>query len=85
LSVCGTGRGKIGGDGVIGLSRAFISAGSASVLVSFWSVNDNITAFIMDQFYQNWWQHGDKAKALRDAMLAGKKRSQIPSIGQRLL
>jgi CHAT domain-containing protein len=47
LSACETGRGKIGGDGVIGLSRAFISAGAASVLVSLWSVDDNITASIM--------------------------------------
>lgn len=71
LSACGTGRGKIGGDGVISLSCAFISAGSASVLVFLWSVDDNITAFIMEQFYQNWHNGDDKAKALRDAMLAG--------------
>lgn len=37
LSACDTGRGKITGDGVIGLSRALISAGVPSVLVSLWS------------------------------------------------
>src|SRR5919202_753349 len=36
LSACNTGRGKITGDGIIGLSRSLISAGVPSVIVSLW-------------------------------------------------
>ncbi|QIZ69545.1 CHAT domain-containing protein [Oxynema aestuarii] len=70
LSACETGRGKITGDGVIGLSRSLISAGVASVLVSLWSVPDDTTAVLMGEFYRHWRQSGDKAQALRQAMLA---------------
>jgi CHAT domain-containing protein len=69
LSACDTGRGKITGDGVIGLSRSFISAGVPSVLVSLWKVNDTATAYLMHEFYQNWQQGHNKAQALRQAML----------------
>lgn len=69
LSACDTGRGKITGDGVVGLSRAFISAGTPSVLVSLWQVPDNSTAVLMQEFYQQLEQGEDKAQALRQAML----------------
>lgn len=69
LSACETGRGRITGDGVVGLSRAFISAGVPSVVVSLWSVPDDATAQLMISFYKNLKQHPDKAQALRQAML----------------
>jgi CHAT domain-containing protein/predicted negative regulator of RcsB-dependent stress response len=70
LSACNTGRGRITGDGVIGLSRSFIAAGIPSVLVSLWSVPDAPTAELMTQFYTNLYQKKlDKAQALRMAML----------------
>ncbi len=78
LSACDTGRGKITGDGVIGLSRSFISAGVPSVIVSLWSVDDGSTAFLMTKFYQNLERNPDKAKALREAMLETKKRYSQP-------
>jgi len=74
LSACDTAQGKITGDGVVGLSRALISAGVPSVLVSLWKVDDNATAFLMREFYQNWQKSGDKALALRQAMLATKQK-----------
>jgi CHAT domain-containing protein len=79
LSACNTGRGKLTGDGVIGLSRAFLSAGVPSIIVSLWAVNDNATAFLMKEFYQNW-QEGkmDKAQALRQAMLSTIKQYPKP-------
>ena len=53
LSACETGLGDIGeGDDLTGLSRAFIYAGSASVVVSLWKVDDAMTAWIMVRFYQ---------------------------------
>ncbi len=79
LSACNTGRGKLSGDGVIGLSRAFFSAGVPSIIVSLWAVNDNATAFLMKEFYQHW-QEGkmDKAQALRQAMLSTMKQYPQP-------
>ncbi len=73
LSACNTGRGKITGDGVIGLSRALISSGVPSVLVSLWSVPDAPTASLMTEFYQNLQNNPDKAQALRQAMLTTRK------------
>lgn len=69
LSACDTGRGRISGDGVIGLSRSFIAAGVPSVVVSLWKVPDQPTAFLMQNFYQNLQHSPDKAQALRQAML----------------
>jgi CHAT domain-containing protein len=70
LSACDTGRGKITGDGVIGLSRSLLSAGVSSVVVSLWSVPDEPTALLMTEFYRNLRTNPDKAQALRKAMLA---------------
>ncbi|MBR8835333.1 MAG: CHAT domain-containing protein [Stigonema ocellatum SAG 48.90 = DSM 106950] len=79
LSACDTGRGKITGDGVIGLSRSLISAGVPSVMVSLWSVPDSPTAELMSQFYTNLQQrHMDKAQALRQAMLTTMKTHPGP-------
>ena len=69
LSACETGRGDITGDGVIGLSRALISAGASSVVVSLWKVADHSTEALMTEFYRQLQQHTDKAQALRQAML----------------
>ena len=78
LSACDTGRGKITGDGVVGLSRSFISAGVPSVLVSLWSVPDAPTASLMTEFYQNLSKNPDKATALRQAMLSTMKQHPAP-------
>ena len=51
LSACDTGRGRITGDGVIGLSRSFIAAGVPSIIVSLWAVPDAPTADLMTEFY----------------------------------
>jgi CHAT domain-containing protein len=69
LSACDTGRGRVTGDGVIGLSRSLITAGVPSIIVSLWSVPDAPTASLMTQFYQNLQKNPDKAQALRQAML----------------
>ena len=78
LSACDTGRGRISGDGVIGLSRSLISAGVPSVLVSLWSVPDAPTAELMKEFYQNLQNNPDKAQALRQAMLKIMKQHPNP-------
>lgn len=69
LSGCNTGRGRITGDGIIGLSRSFIAAGVPSVVVSLWSVADHSTADLMAEFYRQMQLTPDIAQALRKAML----------------
>jgi CHAT domain-containing protein/predicted negative regulator of RcsB-dependent stress response len=53
LSACETGLGNISqGDELVGLSRAFLFAGSSSVIVSLWAVADYPTALLMTNFYR---------------------------------
>ncbi|HEY9692148.1 MAG TPA: CHAT domain-containing tetratricopeptide repeat protein [Oculatellaceae cyanobacterium] len=78
LSACNTGRGKITGDGVVGLSRAFIAAGVPSVIVSLWSIPDAPSATLMTEFYQTLKNNADKAQALRQAMLTTMKQYPDP-------
>jgi CHAT domain-containing protein/lipopolysaccharide biosynthesis regulator YciM len=69
LSACDTGLGAITGDGVIGLSRSLIAAGTPSVIASLWSIPDAPTAELMTEFYRQRQQGKDKAQSLRQAML----------------
>jgi len=69
LSACDTGRGRITGDGVIGLSRSLLLAGTSNVVVSLWAVPDESTSVLMTQFYRELLTTPDKASALRQAML----------------
>jgi CHAT domain-containing protein/tetratricopeptide (TPR) repeat protein len=53
LSACETGLGKEKrGEGVMGLTRAFMYAGAPTVGVSLWSVADKSTADLMSDFYK---------------------------------
>ncbi len=68
LSACDTGLGRINGEGVVGLSRAFIYAGAASVVVSLWRVADMVATTVMERFYRELIRtNGDKAAALASA------------------
>ncbi|MBI4522446.1 MAG: CHAT domain-containing protein [Deltaproteobacteria bacterium] len=54
LSGCETGLGKLStGDELVGLTRAFIYAGTSSVVASLWKVDDSSTAALMASFYRN--------------------------------
>jgi tetratricopeptide (TPR) repeat protein len=77
LSACDTGRGNITGDGVLGLSRAWLGAGASSVVVSLWAVDDLSTAALMVEFYRSLQSGNDRAHALRQAIL--KTMPQYPS------
>ncbi|MEG4169245.1 MULTISPECIES: CHAT domain-containing tetratricopeptide repeat protein [unclassified Microcoleus] len=78
LSACSTGRGKITGDGVIGLSRCFILAGVPSIIVSLWNMGANSAKLLMTEFYQNLARGENRAAALRCAMLTTKARFPSP-------
>ncbi|MEL6493716.1 MAG: CHAT domain-containing tetratricopeptide repeat protein [Cyanobacteria bacterium J06623_7] len=70
LSACNTGRGKITGDGVVGLSRSFLLAGAQSTMVSLWYVPDLSTSALMTEFYQQiQTKDATQPQALRRAML----------------
>jgi CHAT domain-containing protein len=72
LSACDTALGSgyfaevPAGDDVLGLTRAFLFAGSPSVLASLWEVNDRSAVQLMDSFYEQLRQT-DKATALARA------------------
>ena len=54
LSACETGLGKeVKGEGLMSLTRAFMYAGTPSVVVSLWNVNDESAADLMIRFYRN--------------------------------
>jgi CHAT domain-containing protein len=70
LSACQSGAGKeVSGEGLIGMTRAFLYAGAASVVVSLWQVDDESTADLMVRFYRHLRQSGDTVEALRSAKL----------------
>ncbi len=70
LSACKSALGKeLGGEGLIGLSRAFQYAGARSVLASLWDVSDQTTAELMRRFYGYLKAGKTKDEALRAAQI----------------
>lgn len=78
LSACDTGRGRITGDGVVGLTRSFLTAGADTVIVSLWQVPDAATATLMVTFYEQLTQVQNKAQALQRAMQITKQQFPDP-------
>ena len=71
LSACQTGRSMIGGgDELLGLMRAFLAAGAASLVLSYWAVADRSAAQLMSCFYANLNRGLSKGAALREAQRA---------------
>jgi CHAT domain-containing protein len=77
LSACDTSRGKLlPGEGVLGPAQAFLQAGSAAVLASYWRVDDEATASFMARFYGYLLvDHLAAADALRRAQLDTSRTS----------
>jgi CHAT domain-containing protein len=71
LSACQTGRGKeAGGEGILGLQRAFAVSGCKTTVTSLWSVDDAATSVLMERFYHHVWEKKlPKLEALRQAQL----------------
>ncbi len=80
LSGCSTGVGEVTGEGILGLTRAFLYAGTPSIVVSLWDVSDRATAFLMDRFYAALRSGLGKARALRTAQLAARGRFRDPAL-----
>jgi CHAT domain-containing protein len=82
LSACSTGLGSlVRGEGLIGLTRGFMYAGSPRVVASVWKVDDLATSQLMERFYRLMFKQGlPPAEALRQAQLGmlREKRWQSP-------
>jgi CHAT domain-containing protein len=72
ISACETARGRISrGEGVVGLSRAFLGAGAESVVASLWAVSDESTAELMRVFYARMFSKKRSAsRSMAEARLA---------------
>ncbi len=71
LSACETSRGRLlPGEGVLGPAQAFLHAGAASVVASYWRIDDQATVDFMGRFYGHLLAgHLPAAAALRQAQL----------------
>ena len=80
LSACRSGLGELlEGEGLVGMTRAFLYAGARSLLVSLWDVGDRATATFMEAFYAELAEGKDPAEALRTVKLrfiASKRPAQ---------
>jgi len=76
LSACQTGLGKeVRGEGLVGLVRGFMYAGSPRVVASLWQVDDAATAELMKRFYRGMFQEKlPPSAALRAAQIDMLKR-----------
>jgi CHAT domain-containing protein len=70
LSACQTGMGqRVGGEGVMGLRRALIQAGSQTQVLSLWNVDDDATSELMSRYYAGLAKGMGRSAALRAAQL----------------
>jgi len=70
ISACnGAGTRAYSGEGLVGLSWAFLRAGAHNVVAALWEVSDASTPQLMDAFYRELFDGKDPAVALRDAKL----------------
>lgn len=70
LSACDTGSGEFfTGEGVMGMSRGFLLAGSRSVVVSLWPVASKTTVTLMTHFYRHLKSGESKAASIRMAQV----------------
>ncbi|HEX6047098.1 MAG TPA: CHAT domain-containing protein, partial [Pyrinomonadaceae bacterium] len=78
LSACRTALGReIKGEGLVGLTRGFMYAGTPAVVASLWDVRDQATAELMSRFYEGMFKEGKRpAAALRAAQLSLSKEKR---------
>ncbi len=78
LSACQTGLSRpLYGDELLGLARGFLSAGAFSLVVSLWSVNDEVTTHLMQYFYEALLAWQGRSTALQTAMQKLRRDSRF--------
>lgn len=76
LSACETGSGIMQqGEGLVGLTRAFIYSGAQNLVVSLWKVQDESTATLMTNFYSNLVRNQSVSESLQQAKIAMIKKN----------
>jgi CHAT domain-containing protein len=79
LSACETGMSAVWeGDELLGLARGFLYAGTPSLVVSLWTVNDRSTAQLMRRFYEGLQRGNSKGRALQQAIIDVKAEFPHP-------
>ncbi|MGH9972202.1 MAG: CHAT domain-containing tetratricopeptide repeat protein [Pyrinomonadaceae bacterium] len=79
LSACDTGLGEVrAGEGVFGLRRSFVLAGTKTLVMSLWKVPDAQTQELMEGFYARILAGEPRAEALRQSQLEMKKKYPHP-------
>ncbi len=79
LSACETGLGEVRtGEGVFGLQRAFILAGAKTLVMSLWSVPDEATRELMEDFYRRLLAGEPRSDALHAAQQALRQKYPEP-------
>ena len=79
LSACESARNEVfAGDELIGLTRAFLGAGAATLVASLWLVQDETTLEMMETWYEHLSTGVGRAAALRKAQLALKDKYPHP-------
>jgi CHAT domain-containing protein len=79
LSACVSGLNVIAaGDEILGLARGLFRAGAESLLLTLWEVPDESTARFMTDFYERALRTGNRAQALREAVIALRERFPHP-------
>ncbi len=79
LSGCESALGRATqGEGVLGLSSAFVSAGARSVVATLWAVDDRVTAELMEDFYAHLASGESVSSALWAAQLRTRARHPHP-------
>jgi CHAT domain-containing protein len=70
LSACETGLGEVrAGEGVYGLRRAMVLAGSETQVMSLWKIDDHVTAGLMVAYYKQLLAGAGRAEAMRHVQL----------------
>ena len=78
LAGCETGGGRITrGEGVLGLTAAFLSAGVPVVVSAAWPVDDRVTAEFMRRFYRHLSASAPVSEALRRAQIELRARAEF--------
>ncbi|WP_224370983.1 CHAT domain-containing tetratricopeptide repeat protein [Hyalangium versicolor] len=79
LSACDTGRGNVKpGQGVYGLRRALVVAGTETLVTSLWKVNDEATQELMEGYYRHMVAGLGRTSALREAMKELRRKRPHP-------